>query len=332
MHALSSLPCLPEAASTPIGAEVYRGLTAFPKRLSPWLFYDQRGSELFEQITELPEYYLTRTEREIFAEHGDAILEAAGTRKLAMIELGAGTAAKTGLLLAAAARRQGSVDYYPIDISSSALEEAQRRIGEELPQVAVMPILQDYTQGMSGIPATAERRLVLYIGSSIGNFEPGEAATVLRRLHAHLAPGDLLLLGVDHIKDRATLLRAYNDAAGVTAEFNRNMLVRLRRELGANFRPGLFRHRACWNDRDARIEMHLESLVTQEIAIPALELAVSFRRGESIHTENSYKFTSDGVADLLGRSGFVVRSCWSDARRWFGVYLAEASWAGIRPE
>jgi L-histidine Nalpha-methyltransferase len=325
MHALSSIPCLPEAVSTPLGAEVYRGLTAFPKNLSAWLFYDQRGSELFEAITELPEYYLTRTERAIFTEHGDAILAAADARNLSMIELGAGTATKTGLLLAAAVRRHGRVSYYPIDISTSALEEAQRRIGEEQPQVSVMPIVWDYTTNMSEMPATLGRKLVLYIGSSIGNFEPRDAAALLRRLRGHLAPGDLLLLGVDHIKDRSTLLRAYNDAAGVTAEFNRNMLTRIRRELGANFRPGLFRHHACWNDREARIEMHLESLVAQEITIPALDLTVGFRRGESIHTENSYKFTPESVAALLSRAGFAVRQDWTDPKRWFGVYLAEAA-------
>src|ERR1700728_1385254 len=324
MHALSSIPCLPEAASTPLGAEVYNGLTAFPKRLSPWLFYDQRGSELFEAITELPEYYLTRTERDIFAQHRDVILEATGAKKLSMIELGAGTASKTGFVLAAAGRRQEHVSDYPIDISVSALEEAGRRIGEELPQVAVMPIVWDYTRDMTEMPTTVGRRLVLYIGASIGNFEPSAAATLLRKLRGHLAPGDLLLLGVDHIKDRATLLRAYNDSAGVTAEFNRNMLTRIRRELGANFRPRLFRHRACWNDGESRIEMHLESLVAQEISIPSLDLTVSLRRGEGIHTENSYKFTPESVAALLGRSGFAVRADWTDAKRWFGVYLAEA--------
>jgi len=325
MHALSSIPCLPEAASTPVGSEVYRGLTAMPKKLAPWLFYDQRGSELFEAITELPEYYLTRTEREIFAQYADEIVAAADAKKLSMIELGAGTATKTDLLLAAAARRQGRVDYYPIDISVSALEEARRRCSVEQPHVSVMPIVGDYTRDMSEIPRTAGRRLVLYIGSSIGNFEPSEAAALLRRLRAHLAAGDLLLLGVDHIKDRTTLLRAYNDQAGVTAEFNRNVLARIRRELGANFRPRLFRHRACWNDREARIEMHLESLVAQEISIPALELTVNFRRGESIHTENSYKFTPERVGEMMERAGFAVRREWTDGKKWFGVYLAEAS-------
>jgi dimethylhistidine N-methyltransferase len=325
MHAFSTIPCLPEAASTPVGAEVYRGLTALPKNLSPWLFYDERGSELFEAITELPEYYLTRTEREIFAQYADEILAAAGDDRLAMIELGAGTAAKTGLLLAAAVRRQERVSYYPIDISVSALREASSRIGEELPQVAVRPIVADYTTELDEIPAPACRRLVLYIGSSIGNFEPGDAAAVLRKLRGQLAPGDLLLLGVDHIKDRATLLRAYNDGAGVTAEFNRNVLTRIQRELGADFRPRLFRHRVRWNDRESRIEMHLESLVSQEVAIPALELTVGFRRGETIHTENSYKFTPETAAALLSRSGFAVRREWTDGRRWFGVYLAEAA-------
>jgi dimethylhistidine N-methyltransferase len=324
MHAFSSVPCLPEAASTPLGAEVYRGLTAFPKKLSPWLFYDQRGSELFEAITELPEYYLTRTERGIFEQFGDEILATADAKKLSMIELGAGTATKTRLLLDAAVRRQASVEYYPIDISTSALEEARRRIGEEQPQVSCMPIVSDYTTDMSDVHSISGRRLVLYIGSSIGNFEPAEAAKLLRRLRGQLAAGDLLLLGVDHVKDRFTLLKAYNDAAGVTAEFNRNMLVRIKRELGAKFRPGLFRHRACWNEREARIEMHLESVVAQEIAIPALELQVSFQRGESIHTENSYKFTPERVAEMLGWAGFEVRKEWTDARKWFGVYLAEA--------
>ncbi len=326
MHVLSSIPCLPEAATTPVGAEVYRGLTAFPKRLSPWLFYDERGSELFEAITALPEYYLTRTERAIFAEHADAILEAASASKLEILELGAGTAAKTGVLLDAAVRKQNRVAYYPIDISASALHEATHRIGTEMPQVSVQPILCDYTRELEDLPAAAGcRRMVLYIGSSIGNFDPPQATSLLRQLRRKLAAGDLLLLGVDHVKDRSTLLRAYSDAQGVTAEFNRNILERIKRELGGNLRPGLFRHRAVWNEQVARIEMHLESLVAQEVAIPALELTVSFRRGESIHTENSYKFTPESAAGLLERGGFAVRQSWTDEKGWFGVYLAEAA-------
>lgn len=324
MPSVLPVPCLPEAASTPFGAEVYRGLTAFPKRLSPWLFYDQRGSELFEAITDLPEYYLTRTERAIFAANADSIVEAAGTKKLAILELGAGTAAKTGVLLAAAVRKQGKVTYHPIDISASALRVAQERIGVEMPEVSVRPIFGDYTAELNDLPMPTGRRLVLYIGSSIGNFDPREAAGLLRKLRRRLAKGDWLLLGVDHVKDRTTLLRAYNDMAGVTAEFNRNVLERIKRELGGNWRPGLFRHRAWWNDQVARMEMHLESLVAQEIAIPALDLKVNFRRGETIHTESSYKFTPETAGALLERGGFAVRQSWTDEKRWFGVYLAEA--------
>ncbi len=324
MNAALTIPPLPAAAATPVGAEVRRGLTARPRRLSPWLFYDQRGSELFEAITELPEYYLTRTEREIFAQHADEILAAAAGAGLAILELGAGSAAKTGLLLEAAVRRHDEVAYYPIDISASVLEKASSRIAAQLPQVAVRPIVSDYTRSLRELPASGLRRLVLYIGSSIGNFDPQAAAALLRSLRRRLAPGDWLLLGVDHVKDRTTLLRAYNDAAGVTAEFNRNVLARINAELGANFRPRLFRHRALWNDRECRMEMHLESLVAQEIRIPALDLAVRFRRGESVHTENSYKFTPDAVSALLTRGGFAPRRHWTDARGWFGVYLSEA--------
>jgi L-histidine Nalpha-methyltransferase len=324
MTAVSSLPYIPAAAATPLGADVARGLTARPKRLPPWLFYDERGSALFEAITELPEYYLTRTEREIFALHGDAIVGAAADSGLAIIELGAGSAAKTDLLLAAAVRRHGAVTYYPIDIAASALEQARDRIARELPQVSVQSILRDYTRRLGELPGTGCRRLVLYIGSSIGNFEPQAASALLRSLRRQLSPGDWLLLGVDHVKDRTTMLRAYNDGAGVTAEFNRNVLARINAELGANFRPRLFRHRALWNDRESRMEMHLESLVAQEISIPVLELTVRFRRGESVHTENSYKFTPDAVNTLLARGGFAPRHNWTDVHAWFGVYLAEA--------
>lgn len=304
---------------------MYRGLTALPKRLAPWIFYDQRGSELFERITELPEYYLTRTERGIFEQEGDAILAAASSEKqpeeLAIIELGAGTAVKTEVLLGAAVRANRKVKYYPVDIAGSALEEANRRIGENLPQIEVQPQVEDYTSDMGELPAADCRRMVLYIGSSIGNFEPNQASALLRRVRKRLAPGDLLLLGVDHVKDRGTLLRAYNDATGVTAEFNRNALWRINRELGARFRPRLFRHRAVWNERECRVEMHLESLVAQDVSIPSLGLNVSFRRGESIHTENCYKFTPEKVSALFTRGGFALRQCWTDAKRWFGVYL-----------
>jgi L-histidine N-alpha-methyltransferase len=325
-----SLPKLSPIASSPVGAEVLSGLTAHPKTLSPWLFYDEAGSRLFEAITELPEYYVTRTERTILAQHADEIIAAAaGGRDLSMIELGAGTATKTGLLLEAAIRLQGGVTYYPIDVSETALEEARARLEVELPEVTVEPVVADYTEGMrqnkvaSGFGAG--RRLVLYIGSSIGNFSPGDALDVLRGVRSQLLPGDCLLLGTDMVKDTPLLLAAYDDAAGVTAEFNKNVLVRMNREVDANFNPQLFRHRARWNEEHSRIEMHLESLLAQRVPIGALDLEVRFALGETIHTENSYKFTHQRVLALLTGAGFKLRRQWSDANSWFTVHLASAN-------
>ena len=324
-----SLPKLPAIASSPIAMEVFSGLSERPKTLSPWLFYDQAGSRLFEEITELPEYYVTRTERQILAQHADEIVAAAGGRDLSIIELGAGTATKTGLLLDAAVAHQGGVTYYPIDVSETALEEARTRLESELPEVTVEPIVADYTEGLrqnsAGGGGGGGRRLVLYIGSSIGNFSPADAIEVLRGVRAELSPGDSLLLGTDMVKDTGMLLAAYDDAAGVTARFNMNVLVRINRELEANFNPQLFRHQARWNEQHSRIEMHLESLRAQRVAVRALDLEVRFGLGETIHTENSYKFTDQRVGALLKRAGFRLRQQWSDANKWFTVYLAAAS-------
>jgi L-histidine Nalpha-methyltransferase len=322
-----SLPKLPAIASGPVAVEVLNGLTERPKTLSPWLFYDRAGSQLFEEITELPEYYVTRTERQILAEHAEEIVAAAaGGRDLSMIELGAGTATKTGLLLNAAVGLQGSVIYHPIDVSETALDEARTRLEAELPEVIVEPIVADYTEGMRQNSAShTGRKLVLYIGSSIGNFSPADALDVLRGVRAQLLPGDCLLLGTDMVKDVDTLLAAYDDAAGVTARFNMNVLVRINRELDANFNPKLFRHRARWNEQQSRIEMHLESLLAQKVVLRALDMEVRFGLGETIHTENSYKFTDQRVVALLTRAGFKLRQQWSDPNNWFTVYLAAAS-------
>jgi L-histidine Nalpha-methyltransferase len=328
MHALTTLAPLSEAAQTPVGAEVLRGLSAKPKSLSPWLFYDAEGSRLFEQITELPEYYVTRVEREIFARHADEIIASAGSGPLSLYELGAGTATKTGLLLQAAIRKQGTIRYHAIDISGSALDEAKQALEADIPGVDVKPIVVDYTDGLDNVPIglrhAGERRMFLYIGSSIGNFDIPFALRILRDIRRQLLPGDTLLLGADLVKDRQTMLEAYDDAAGVTAAFNRNVLIRINRELGSNFNPQLFRHRARWNEECSRIEMHLESLITQIVFVPALDLQVRLSRAETIHTENSYKFTDEQIGGLLGRAGFDVLRRWKDQRGWFGEYLAQA--------
>ncbi len=312
------------ATLTPFGAEVLKGLGTRPRTLSPWLFYDERGSALFEQITDLPEYYLTRTERAIFAAHArEIVTAAAGGRELAVLELGAGTGSKTGLLLRAAVESQGGVDYYPIDVSASALAEAGH-LESTVAGVRVHPRVADYTEGMGGLDADGRRKLVLYIGSSIGNFQPAAAAALLRSVRRELAPSDCLLLGVDLVKDLSVLLPAYNDAAGVTAAFNKNVLARLNRELGANFALDQWTHQARWNARESRIEMHLRSTRAQSVSIPALDLAPRFDAGEEIHTENSYKFTPERVRALLADSGFAEQRVWTDEHGWFAVTLAKA--------
>jgi len=314
-----------------VASAVWEGLTALPKRLPPWLFYDEAGSRLFDEITERPEYYLTRTERAIFAAHAERMIaraaesfvDATGGAEsipLRITELGAGSADKTRLLLAAAVARQRTLVYEPVDVSASALEVARERIEREFGGVTVAPRVADYTHGL-GLEPTGERRLVLYIGSSIGNFEPWEAAELLERVCAELQPGDGLLLGVDLVKDEATLLAAYDDFAGVTAAFNLNLLARLNRELGANFDLEAFAHRAIWNPAESRIEMHLESRIAQSVRLEGLDLEVDFAAGGSIHTENSYKYRPGQAEALLEAAGFAPVESWTDEQGWFGICL-----------
>ncbi len=341
---MSTFAVAPESISIStidaVASEALAGLSAIPKTLSPWLFYDEAGSHLFEKITELPEYYLTRTERSIFAAHAEEILrEAASSHgphpagKLTLIELGAGTATKTGVLLAAAVRQQGSVVYQPVDVSETALAEASENILKNIPGVTVRCQVTDYTR--EGLPLDRlpnTRTLALYIGSSIGNFKPEDARGVLRNLRAQLLPGDTLLLGTDlglgaH-KTEATLLAAYNDAAGTTAAFNLNVLTRLNRDLGADFDVKNFRHKVLWKAAASRIEMHLESLVAQTVQIPASDagaaLTIDFAAGETIHTENSYKFTTAAVETLLASASFKLTRSWQDPQHLFAVTLATA--------
>ena len=311
---------------SPAGAAVREGLSSQPRSLPAWLFYDEAGSQLFERITELPEYYLTRTERGILAANAGAIIaRATGDARLRIAELGAGSASKTCLLLAAAIERQGAVHYEPIDVSASALQEARRRIEAEIAGVTVTCRTMDYTNGL-GFKALrpGERRLVLYIGSSMGNFEPDEALRLLQRVRATLRQGDAILLGVDLIKNREILLEAYDDAAGVTAAFNRNLLLRLNRELGADFNPLAFAHRALWNRAQSRVEMHLESRRAQRVHFSGLEMTVNFAAGETLHTENSYKYAPGQVETMLARAGFDPTATWSDEKNWFAVCMGHA--------
>lgn len=309
---------------------VRTGLAVRPKTLPPRLFYDEAGSELFEQITELPEYYLTRTERAILERHaGEMVSLAANGSRLRFTELGAGSAEKTRVLMKASLAQQNGLVFEAVDVSATALLVAQARIEREIPGVRAALLEMDYTNGFKlDACAACERRLVLYIGSSIGNFEPKEAARILRKVRKQLHEGDGLLLGVDLVKDESTLIAAYNDAAGVTAAFNKNMLTRMNRELGADFDLDRFNHRAVWNENMSRMEMHLESSIDQRVRFAALDWEIEFDAGETIHTENSYKFRPGDAGAMMAAAGFACAGTWTDERGWFEVCLGRAEKQG----
>lgn len=318
----------PEALRDDVLREALAGLnvpSGEQKSLPPWLFYDERGSQLFAEITRLPEYYLTRTERAIFTASVDEILGSAG-HPLTIAELGSGAAAKTGILLAGALQHQPEVLYQPIDISTSALEQAVAEIPSAIPGIRVQPRVSNYiTDDYRIARPQGCRILALYIGSSIGNFDAEEQRAILRKMQDRLSrSGDTLLLGVDLApsctKSVEFLLAAYDDSQGVTAAFNKNILARLNRELGANFNLDQFAHRARWNAGESRVEMHLESLVAQTVNIE--DHRILFASGETIHTENSYKFTERSLRDLLSDCGYSAPQWFEDTNHYFGVSLA----------
>ena len=309
-------------AFTPMAEEVLTGLSARSKTLPAKLFYDDRGSHLFEQITELPEYYLTRTERAIFQQYAEEIVIEAG-KNLTLVELGAGSASKTRLLVEALARRQLRVGFYPVDVSASALQQAVSTLNGHIPNLRVHPTVADYSRHMP-LLSFPGRKLVLFIGSTIGNFETDEAVEFLRRVRASLSPGDAFLLGFDMVKTRRRLHAAYNDAQGVTAEFNKNVLARINRELGGQFDLEEFEHVALWNPGLSRIEMHLESRVEQKVWIRDLGMVFHFAARERIHTESSYKYTPGSIAAVLRQGGFRLARTWTDPKKWFSTVLARA--------
>jgi L-histidine Nalpha-methyltransferase len=317
-----------DTGASAVARAALQGLSAQPKFLPSWLFYDAAGSQLFEAITRLPEYYLTSSEHAIFSRHAEEMIAATAgildEQPLSVVELGAGSASKTIVLLRALIARQERALYMPVDISEAALRWASKNVRSALPTIDVQPICSEITNENSLDLPEEGRRLALYIGSSIGNFDPPDAADLLLWLRTQLQPGDALLLGTDMVKNAAPLLAAYNDAAGITAQFNKNVLARLNRELQANFDLMSFDHRAIWNAHASRMEMHLDSKCDQLVHMQALERSFAFRRGESIHTENSYKFQPDTVEDLLMRGGFQLERSWYDEHRWFGVHLARA--------
>jgi len=282
------------------------------------------GSQLFDHITTLAEYYPARIERSLLDSYADAIMASlcSGSQPLRIVELGAGTASKTCTLLAAAVRKRTDVVYMPLDVSADALEIACRNVECAFPGVPVEPIVVNYVSCPPQLEEFDGSTLVLYLGSSIGNFLPEESRLILRNLGSQLRSEDALLLGTDLVKDRWTLLAAYDDDEGVTAKFNLNILNRLNRELGANFDSAGFRHCVRWNPVESRIEMHLESVRDQDVQIADADLVLHLRNTETIHTENCYKFTNAMLEALLLDSGFAIHHAWRDAGEWYALTLS----------
>lgn len=288
--------------------DVRTGLRASPKALPPVYFYDDRGSRLFDAITRLPEYYPTRCERAILEAHAKDIVQTTDTDVL--VELGAGTCEKSRLLLDAmlAAGQLGS--FVPLDVSDATLWQAANELAGEYPGLAVHAIVGDFHRHLDRLPSGG-RRLFAFLGGTIGNLDPDERRTFYRHLLAVMSSRDRLLLGTDLVKDRSLLVRAYDDAQQVTAEFNRNVLHVLNRELGADFEPGRFEHVARWNEADRRIEMWLRSSGDQAVRIADLDLDLGFGDGEEMRTEISTKFSVVGLEVELAEAGFAVESMWS---------------------
>ena len=300
--------------------EVLRGLTSNPKTLPPKLFYDAAGAELFEHICELPEYYLTRAELEILRARSGEIADLAGPRA-ALVEYGSGAGVKIRLLLDAL---DHPAAYVPIDISSEQLARVAGELAAEYPDVAVRPLHADYTMPLT-LPSLDEgsRRLAFFPGSTIGNFHPMEASIFLRRVRRAVGKNGALILGVDRRKRASVLNAAYDDAAGVTAEFNLNILARINRELGADFDLGRFAHRAFFNSEASRVEMHLVSLDAQTVHVAGE--SIRFARGETIWTESSYKYDRARLRELTESAGFRLERLWTDSKKRFWVaYLSAA--------
>ena len=302
-----------------LAADVRAGLTRAAKELPPKYFYDGRGSRLFDAICALPEYYLTRAEHALLTEVVDDILDRAHPAQL--IELGSGASRKTRLLLDRLVRAQPVPAYVPIDLSESALRRSARALRAAYPRLPVHAIVTDYEYGLADLPEAAPR-LVIFLGSTIGNFVPPHDTVFLRGIARAMRSGDQLLLGVDLVKSPARLHAAYNDAAGVTAEFNRNVLRVLNRELGADFDVPRFEHVAFYNPDAAQIEMHLRAQAAQRVHITALALTVALAAGETIHTESSRKFTQTTATAMLAEGGFRLDRWYVSADGDFALALA----------
>lgn len=303
-------------------ADVREGLTAAQKWLPPKWFYDARGSELFEDITALPEYYPTRCEREVLRARAGEIAQV--TDAATLVELGSGSSEKTRLLLDALTEHGTLKQFVPLDVSESALAEASTAIAADYPGLDVRGVVGDFTEHLDLLPG-GQPRLVAFLGGTIGNFLPVDRAKFLSSVRDVLEPGEWLLLGTDLVKDRETLERAYDDAAGVTADFNRNVLRVINERLGADFPVGDFVHESYWDSESEWVEMRLRAAKETLVHIPGADLEVRFDEGEYVRTEISAKFRPEGIAAELAAAGFAVERWWADSESRYGVTLARSA-------
>jgi L-histidine N-alpha-methyltransferase len=311
----------PDHLADALRVDVLAGLLATPKTLPPKWFYDARGSQLFEEITDLPEYYPTRAERRVLADRSAEIADVTGAR--ALVELGSGSSEKTRLLLDAL-RAKGLLQFVPMDVSPTALRDAAAAIAREYPGLDVHGVVGDFTEHLDLVPGDRPR-LVAFLGGTIGNLVPSERAKFLAALRSVLFEGEWLLLGTDLVKDPEVLVRAYDDSAGVTAEFNKNVLTVLNRELDADFDVAAFEHVSVWDAEAAWIEMRLRATKAMRVRIAALDLDIQFAAGEEMRTEVSAKFTRAGVTSELADAGFELTRWYTDPEGRFAVTLARAA-------
>ncbi|MGE3800165.1 MAG: L-histidine N(alpha)-methyltransferase [Candidatus Kapaibacterium sp.] len=308
-----------------LAENVQLGFQKRPKELSPKFFYDQRGSQLFEKITTLPEYYQTRTERKLLQQIAPRLAE---EKFVELIELGSGSSSKTRVLLDAMTMSGELQHYIPIDVSGDFLLSTAARLGNDYPTLQIKPVAGDFLDGLHGIERTGSA-LVIFLGGTIGNLYRSEGVAFLTTVAEDMADGDLFMMGVDLVKDPNQLHAAYNDSEGVTAEFNKNLLHVINRELDATFNPDEFYHYAFYNPDDTRIEMRLVSRSNQEVNIGKLEMQVEFEEGESILTEISRKFTRASVGSMLNDAGMELIEWWSDDDELFGLIVARKERSGL---
>lgn len=313
--------------TTTAGSDVVKGLTQKVKTLPPRYFYDDRGSELFEQICELPEYYVTRTETSILQACADEIAQITG--KCELVELGSGSSTKTRILLDAYQEQNLPLRYLPVDVSAGMLETTAKQLLVEYPQLEVNALALPYELALQQLPPLQlPTRMIAFIGSTLGNLNPQECEIFFSQITQALHQGEYLLLGVDLQKPKSILEAAYNDSQGVTAAFNLNMLEHLNRLYEGNFDITQFEHRAFYNETENQIEMHLRSLKSQSVELSALNLNVDFTAGETIMTEISRKFDIKVIGQQLNEHNLVTRKVWTDTNNWFGLLLCQLSVVG----